>query len=124
MAELKHKVRCATCGKRETIKIVNREIPENWAYFGKIDVNVCKTSKYFLKPHGGRKTQNHPLGSLIKIPNSCYNPKAKHKFVEYWECRECVEKGTEGQTAHDRRNDGGLLMGAGYAESKHGVERS
>lgn len=82
-------VRCAACGKRETIKIVNGRIPENWSYFGKVDVNACETSKYFLQP----KNPEHPLDDLIKTPNPCYDPKARHKFAEYWKCRECVEKG-------------------------------
>lgn len=92
MGELKHRVMCATCGKRETIKIVNRKIPENWGYFGKIDVNACETSKYVLES----KNPKRPLDDMVKIPNPCYDPKAKHKFVEYWECRECMDKETEG----------------------------
>ncbi len=48
MIKLKHKVRCVACGKRERIKIVNRRIPKNWYYFGRIDANACETSKYFL----------------------------------------------------------------------------
>lgn len=92
MVELKHKVRCATCGKRERIKIVNRRIPKNWYYFGKINVNACQMSKYLLTP----KDQNHPLDDLIKIPNSCYDPKAKRELVECWICRECADKEDKG----------------------------
>ena len=83
---LTHRVRCAVCGKRETIEIVNRKIPENWFYFGRMDVNACKTSKYLLKP----EDQNRPLDNLIKVPNPCYDPKAKPKLSEYWECQKCA----------------------------------
>lgn len=93
VAELELNVRCTACGKREKIKIVNREIPENWFYFGRIDVNACKASKYFLEP----KDQSHPFSNLIKVPNPCYDPKAKHVFVEYWECKKCNEEGEEGE---------------------------
>jgi len=90
--EIKHNVKCATCGKKETLKIVNREIPRGWGYFGKLDINACKTSKYFLEP----KDQNHPFINLVKIPNPCYSPNARHVFVEYWECRGCMDKGDGG----------------------------
>lgn len=86
MAALKHKVTCATCGKRERIKIVNNKIPKDWYYFGKLNANACQMSKYFLTP----KDPKHPLDNLTKTPNSCYDPKAKRKLVEYWECKKCA----------------------------------
>lgn len=89
--KIKHSVRCATCGKGEIIKVVKGETPENWFYGGKMDVNICQTSKYEFTP----KDPKHPLDDAVKSLNPCYDPKAKHKFAEYWECPGCVDKGRE-----------------------------
>ena len=91
--KIEHTVRCAVCGKKETITITDKKIPENWFYFGKVDVNSCKTEKYFLEP----KDQKHPFSNYTKILNPCYDPTAKHVFVEYWECKRCNEKGEDNE---------------------------
>lgn len=83
---MKHKVTCMDCGKTERIIIQPSDKITKWGYYGKINVNGCKTSKYFLKP----KDQKNILGECEKIPNSCYDASVKPKYVELWSCPQCM----------------------------------
>jgi len=86
-----HKVCCANCGKEERIEIDDngKIITPNWKYFGKVCINACATSKFFYRLDG---KDFFDKKSWTKIPNTCYDPKAKKKMVEYWEEIECKEK--------------------------------
>ena len=82
-----HKVSCMDCGRTERIEVhYGQPIKSGWAYYGKLNINVCQTSKYFLKP----KDQKNLLGECEKIPNRCYDPKVKPKYAELWSCPKCM----------------------------------
>jgi Fe2+ or Zn2+ uptake regulation protein len=46
---MKHKVKCAICGKIATVEINNKtkEIKSEWGYFGKIKLQNGKTAEYW-----------------------------------------------------------------------------
>jgi hypothetical protein len=92
---MKHKVRCALCGKEQTIPIDERtgKIKSKWAYFSKMNVNVDKTSKYLYES----KNPNNPIdfNKSVKVLNPNYNPEIKLKYIEYWECPKCYLKGDD-----------------------------
>jgi hypothetical protein len=85
---MKHKVTCMDCGKTAIIEVKRgKKIRSDWWYYRKININACQTSKYFLKI----KDQSNPKwlldkNNVEKVPNSCYDPKVKPKYVELWEC--------------------------------------
>jgi len=86
---MRHKICCMDCGKKDQIIVEHgKRIMSGWRYYGKINVNACKTSKYFLRP----LDQTNFTGPTEKIPNSCYDPSIKPKNVEMWSCPECVAK--------------------------------
>jgi len=85
---LLHRVECAECGKTERIEIrTDGSIPSEWKYFGRININACKTDKYFFEVPEGVDWNN--TRKWKKIPNKFYDPKAKKKEVEIWECGSC-----------------------------------
>jgi len=85
---LLHRVNCACCGKAERIEIKPEgAIPSGWKYFGRVNVNTCQTDKFFWKVPEGVDWKD--TDKWKKVPNACYDPKAKKKLVEYWECPEC-----------------------------------
>jgi len=86
-----HSVTCAVCGKTERIEIDSngKILTPNWMYFGRININACKTSKFLYRLDGKSLFDKK---SWTKIPNTCYDPKAKKKMVEYWECGTCNQK--------------------------------
>lgn len=85
---MKHKVVCMDCGKTERITVEHKKkIESEWRFYGKINVNSCQTDKYFWTA----KDQTKPLENMVKVPNSCYDPHVKPKFVELWVCPNCVE---------------------------------
>ena len=86
---MKHQVQCMDCGKTERIVVEHgKQIMSKWRFYGKLNINGCKTSKYFLRPID----QTNLLGSCEKMPNSCYDPAVKPKLVEMWTCPDCVAK--------------------------------
>jgi len=88
------------CGKTERIIVEHgKRIMPEWYYYGKINVNGCKTSKYFLRP----LDQTSFLGPVEKIPNDCYDPQVKPKYVEMWTCPECVRALKENETAEPNK---------------------
>lgn len=84
---MKHKVTCMDCGKTERIEVERgKKIHSGWAYYGKIDINACQTSKYFYRIPEGKTLLDD---EWIRVKNSCYDPKVKRKYVEMWSCPEC-----------------------------------
>ena len=77
------------CVKTDRIEVERgKKIQSDWWYWGKININSCQTDKFFWgtkDPSKGFMDKDN----LVKIPNSCYNPKIKPKYVEMWECPEC-----------------------------------
>lgn len=92
-----HKVTCMDCGDVAKIDVeIGKKIYSDWWYYGKIDVNSCQTSKYFLKV----KDPSNPKwfldkNNVEKAPNSCYDPNVKRKYVELWECPKHHKEGSE-----------------------------
>ena len=88
----KHLVQCMDCEKTERIEVtVGQKVESGWVYWGKIDVNSCQTNKFFW----GLKDNSKGFcdkDNMKKVPNSCYDPRVKPKFVEMWECPECSKK--------------------------------
>ena len=88
---MKHKVTCMDCGKTDRIEVtVGKKVESGWIYWGKINVNSCQTDKF----HWRMKDQSKGFGdedNTEKVTNPYYNPKVKPKFVEMWECPECVK---------------------------------
>lgn len=88
---LKHLVQCMGCGRIERIEITqDRKIRADWKYYGKLNTNYCKTDRFFYKLKEGKKLGDKD--PWVKIPNTCYDPKAKRKMVELWSCGKCVRK--------------------------------
>jgi ribosomal protein L37AE/L43A len=90
---MKHKVTCMSCGKTEVIEIIDGRLKSeySWVYFGKINVNSCKTDKFHWRVKDVSKSllDKH---NLEKVPNPCYDSKVKPKMVEMWECPGCYKK--------------------------------
>ena len=88
---MKHKVTCMDCDKTERIEVEKgKKIMCGWAYYGKLDVNVCRTNKYFYKAPEG--VDFCDFEKHVRVKNSCYNPSVKRKYVEMWVCPACLEK--------------------------------
>jgi len=86
---MKHEVTCMDCGKTEHIEVYHGQpIKSGWVYYGKLNVNTCETSKYFLRP----KDQTKIFENCERIPNNCYDPTVKPKYVEMWTCPQCVSQ--------------------------------
>ena len=86
-----HRVTCMDCGKTERIEVEHhKKIESGWVYYGKLNLNSCKTDKVFYKIREGGTMLN--LKDWIKVPNICYDPTVKPKNVELWECPECHKK--------------------------------
>ena|SRR5271157_3481119 len=104
---MKHKVTCMDCGRTEIIEVERGKPPPNgWQYFGKLNVNTCQTSKYFLRPID----QKNICGKCEKIPNECYDPKVKPKYAEMWVCPNCGDtppklKADDGKHGSNRKKD-------------------
>lgn len=81
-------VKCLHCGKKELIDIDSKgKTSSGWVYYGKIDLNVLRTEKYLYEIQFEGDSQK-----WIKKENPDYNPKAKKKEIEYWECPICSQK--------------------------------
>jgi hypothetical protein len=81
-------VACSSCGKIATIDIeVGKPIPSQWCYWGKINVNEMKTSKHVYKIEAF-DTTDEPM-KFKRVINDEYDPTAKKKVVEEWECHDC-----------------------------------
>jgi len=85
---VKHRVRCAVCGRRGIIKIDNdgNILSNAWNYFGKHNINVFKTSKFFYRYEDGHFLDRK---YRIKVENKEFDATVRPKFVEYWECKRC-----------------------------------
>lgn len=86
---MEHKVSCAVCGKKGIVKIDNKSrkiLNKNWYYFHKTNLNYMKTDKYFYKVLSLKSFK------FEKIINEKYDPKAKPKLVEHWECEKCAKE--------------------------------
>ena len=87
---MKHKVICMDCGKIECIEVERgKKVKSGWGYYGKINVNTCKTDKFFWKVKDPNKGFCDPE-NMEKIPNPCYDPNVKPKNVEMWSCPTCL----------------------------------
>ena len=71
---------CVVCGKKFTVTRYSDNTYDGGYYFGDININSSKTSKYFYDLKGK------------KIKNKDYNSKAKKVMVEYWECDKCFNE--------------------------------
>jgi hypothetical protein len=77
------------CGKTERIEITkDRKIHADWFYYGKININARKTDKHMYRMKEGKTLVDK--NAFVRVPNECYDPKAKRKIVELWSCGECV----------------------------------
>jgi len=102
---VKHKVICGLCGKSEIIEIPpNGKIPNRWRYYGKLNVNACQTSKFYYKfPEGFPKKVEDWDKEKIKVPNKCYDPKVKPKYIELWFHAKCDDKAAREQRKRIRK---------------------
>lgn len=102
---MKHRVTCSSCGKKSTVTIgFKGTILSRWAYFGKINLNVSKTSRtIYSKPKMSgeiwRLTAYEKLAENLGItdewiekPNPDYDPSAAPRTVEIWECPRCFSE--------------------------------
>ena len=88
---MKHKVTCMDCGKTDRIEVERgKKIHSDWRYWGKININSCQTDKFFWETKDPSKGFGDE-DNWVKVPNSCYNPKIKPKYVEMWECLDCTK---------------------------------
>jgi hypothetical protein len=86
---MKHKVTCMDCGKVSRIEVEHgKKVESGWLYYGKLNINVCQTDKYFWRPKNPEKSF---LGDLERVPNECYDPNVKPKYVELWVCPTCAK---------------------------------
>ena len=85
---MKHKVTCMDCGKTERIIVEHgKKILCGWHYYGKLNINSCKTDKYFYT------TNNFDnFDKWKKVPNACYDPTVKRKMAEMWSCPVCIQE--------------------------------
>jgi hypothetical protein len=90
-----HRVICASCGRRGRIRISPRTgkiLSKSFYFFGTVDLSAGRTSKYVYElvfdNDGLKKDSNGGLVTVRKR-NENYDPKAKHYYVEYWECKRC-----------------------------------
>lgn len=79
-----------SCGKSATITVPKGGYRctcdggrGHWHYFGEMNVASMVTSKYFYEWDVKRCRKGR------RIPNPRYDPKAKPKNVELWECHDC-----------------------------------
>ena len=94
---MRHKVVCSACGCDAALDLGERgEIPGGWIYFGAFNVKGGKTDKYFFrvpfrdgKPDWDAKHK--------RVPNKHYDPKARPRYVEMWECPKCYGKSGDGE---------------------------
>lgn len=87
------------CGKIERFEVHHgQHINSDWAYYGKLNINFCKTSKYFFRC----KDQTEIFENLERVPNSCYDPKVKPKYVEMWSCPQCMAQLKKMETPHGK----------------------
>ena len=83
-----HKVACAVCGKKGKVLITNGHIrSKDFYFFGRINLNSFEMSKYKYVCVFDKKGHFH--GETVKEVNECYDPKAKKRMWDYWECSEC-----------------------------------
>lgn len=86
---MRHKVSCLVCGRRGVVEITDKTskiLDRKWLYYGKVNINSIKTSKYVYEV-----IQCRPELITKKQANTYYDPNAKPKLIEYWECRKCVK---------------------------------
>lgn len=90
------KVQCLVCGKKGVVKIdkkTGKILSNDFWYFGKINIMSMKTSKYFYEVLFDKNDKilrdKSGFTKEKKILNKDYNPKAKPKYIEYWECKKC-----------------------------------
>lgn len=88
---LVHSVECMDCGKKARIEIeTDGTNKHGWVYQGKHDINTCQTNKYFYQIPDGIPFDD--FKNWKKVPNKCYDPKVKRKYVEMWSCAECEKE--------------------------------
>lgn len=110
--EMLHKVMCAVCGREDKILIgTGGRYSAGWHYFGKMNVNTMKTTKYLYKwmQDANGKLMTDSKGGMIskRIKNDEYDPKAKPMTAEYWECEKCYrESGKHGRGQKRRAPSG------------------
>jgi hypothetical protein len=84
----RHKVRCLICKREGVVEIQGGKIlTDGWYYFGRMDMNACHTNKYVYL-----YTPEDKKNPWRRIKNPDYDPSVKRKYVEIWECEECVGK--------------------------------
>lgn len=89
-------VDCSICGKNKKIKIRKSDrkiISKNFYYFGKIDVNSWKKSKYvydiLFDKNNKMSFDKDGRIKMNKIKNILYDKNAKPHYVYYYECEKC-----------------------------------
>lgn len=81
-------VTCIDCGKTERVRVIGKHrVLGDWIYGGTMDINTCKTSKYFYKmlPNAGPGNE----WKTERVLNKSYDPKIKRKYRELWLCKQC-----------------------------------
>ena len=92
-------VSCSICGKKGQVSIRKSDgkiIGNDFIYYGKIDVNGLKTSKYVyaVETHDGKIIlDKNGRMKFTKMKNKLYDKDAKHKYVDYFECKKCCNEG-------------------------------
>ena len=98
-----HRVTCSTCGRTSRITVPKSGYKccekgrGTWHYFGKVNIATRVTSKWFYPVDGVGGLKDMLSGSKSKlakikqarIKNPDYNPKAKPRYIEMWECNAC-----------------------------------
>lgn len=85
-----HKIRCSVCGRRGAVDLerYNKSFSSNkaldWNYFSNICTNFMEVDKYFYQI-----VSIKPKLVTKRVKNKSYDPEAKPKFAEYWECKKC-----------------------------------
>ncbi len=90
---------CSICEKKGKIKIRKSDrkiISKNFYYFGRIDLNSWKESKYAYEVLFD-KNDKLLLGkdghmTTKKVKNDFYDEKAKPHYIKYFECEKCYKE--------------------------------
>ncbi len=99
---IKKKIKCCLCGTegiasfdkipemKDKLKIIS-----DFKYFGRFNINHKANEFYYsivFNKNGKVAMGRDGNMKTIKMENPKYNPKARKKYIEYWECPECFNE--------------------------------